>query len=359
MDEKVLKRLAERLDALPNGFPATEDGAELRLLAYLFSPQEADIAVKLRATPETVAEIAARIGESTAKLTDLLIGMARKGLITTKKVDGEKAYCLMPFMIGFYEEQVESIDAELARLVEDYMQQAFNGVLGVEPQLHRVVSVNETIQTGMEVHPYESIVDIVASAKAWSVFDCICRKQKTLIGEACEHPVDICMAFSEIPGAFDGSSFYKALTQEEAVATLKRATDAGLVHTVSNSQEDIGYLCNCCTCSCGVLRGIAEMGMANIVARSAFVNTVDAAVCSGCETCLDYCQFNTLTMEDGITVVNEMTCMGCGVCVPFCETEAMTLVRRPDEEVLQIPVTKEDWGIERAEARGIDISIIR
>lgn len=359
MDENVFKRLAEHLDALPNGFPATQDGAELRLLSYLFSPQEANLAANLRATPETVAEIAARIGESTDKLTDLLIGMAQKGLITVKKGDREKAYCLMPFMIGFFEEQVETIDTELARLVEDYMQQAFEGVLGVEPQLHRVVPVNESIQIDMEVHPYESIVDIVASAKAWCVFDCICRKQKTLIGEACEHPVDICMAFSEIPGAFDGSSFYKTLTQEEAVATLQRATDAGLVHTVSNRQEEIGYICNCCTCSCGVLRGISEMGTANIVAHSAFVNTVDEAACSGCKTCLDYCQFNALTIKDGITVVNKIACMGCGVCVPFCETEAMTLVRRPDEEVLQVPVTKEDWGIERAEARGIDINIIR
>jgi Pyruvate/2-oxoacid:ferredoxin oxidoreductase delta subunit len=359
MDEKVFKRLAERLDALPNGFPATEDGAELSLLSYLFTPQEAGLAINLRATPETVVEIAERIGEDTDKVNDLLIGMVRKGLITVKKGDGEKTYCLMPFMIGFFEEQVETIDAELARLVEDYMQQAFEGVLGIDPQLHRVVPVNETIQTDMEVHPYESIVDIVATAKAWSVFDCICRKQKALIGEACEHPVDICMAFSEIPSAFDGNSFYKALTQEEAVATLQRAAGAGLVHTVSNSQEEIGYICNCCTCSCNVLRGISEMGMANIVARSAFINTIDEAVCSGCETCLDYCQFNALTMEDGITVVNKMACMGCGVCVPFCETEAMTLVRRPDEEVLQIPVTKEDWGIERAAARGIDINIIR
>ena len=43
MDEKLYKRLAERLDALPNGFPPTEDGAELRLLAHLFTPEEAGL----------------------------------------------------------------------------------------------------------------------------------------------------------------------------------------------------------------------------------------------------------------------------------------------------------------------------
>ena len=38
MNDAVYKKLAERLDALPNGFPPTEDGAELRLLAKIFTP---------------------------------------------------------------------------------------------------------------------------------------------------------------------------------------------------------------------------------------------------------------------------------------------------------------------------------
>jgi len=358
MNEITYRHLAERLDALPNGFPPTENGADLRLLEHLFSSDEAALAAQLRATLETAEEIADRIGDHLPVVESLLKGMAYKGLITTKKVEGEKSYCLMPFVIGFYENQVSTIDEELARLVEDYLRQAYNGMLGVEPQLHRVVPVNKTIQTDMEIHPYESIVDIVARAKAWSVFDCICRKQKALIGEPCDHPIEMCMAFSEFPDAFDGSPTFRSLSQEEAVETLSRAAQAGLVHSVSNRQEEIGYICNCCTCSCGVLRGISEKGIANAVARSAFVNTVDPDICSGCETCLNYCQFDALSLEDGIMVVSEVSCMGCGVCVPFCETEAMTLVRRREEDVLQIPVTKEDWGIERAEARGIDLNII-
>ncbi|GAG98684.1 unnamed protein product, partial [marine sediment metagenome] len=222
-------------------------------MAYLFTPEEAGLAAQLRATLETAEEIVERIGGDVQTVDSLLNGMVRKGLITARQVEGEKCFCLMPFVTGFYEEQERTIDAELARLFEDYMQQAFEIVLGIEPQLHRVVPVNETIQTDMEIHPYESIVEIVAMAKAWSVFDCLCRKQKVLIGDPCEHPVDVCMVFSQTPGAFDGSSHYKTLTQEEAVATLQRASDAGLVHSVSNIQKEIGYICNCCTCSCMML----------------------------------------------------------------------------------------------------------
>ena len=55
MDDHSYKRLAEHLDALPNGFPPAEDGAELCLLAKLFTPEEAALAAQLRLTLETVS----------------------------------------------------------------------------------------------------------------------------------------------------------------------------------------------------------------------------------------------------------------------------------------------------------------
>ena len=76
--------------------------------------------------------------------------------------------------------------------------------------------------------------------------------------------------------------------------TLSRAADAGLVHSVSNSKEGLWYVCNCCSCSCGILRGMAEMGVANVVAKSSYINVVDAEICSGCEDCIAYCQFDAL-----------------------------------------------------------------
>ncbi len=36
------KLLAEHLDALPNGYPATSDGVELKILRKLFTPDEVD-----------------------------------------------------------------------------------------------------------------------------------------------------------------------------------------------------------------------------------------------------------------------------------------------------------------------------
>lgn len=116
------------------------------------------------------------------------------------------------------------------------------------------------------------------------------------------------------------------------------------------------FICNCCTCSCGILRGIAELGIANVVAKSAFVNQVDDDICNGCEDCLEYCQFDALKMEDLVVQVNSQRCVGCGVCVPSCSVGAMTLVRREEEDIPAIPLTEMDWMEERAKARGLDIN---
>jgi heterodisulfide reductase subunit A-like polyferredoxin len=165
------------------------------------------------------------------------------------------------------------------------------------------------------------------------------------------------MALSNSPGAFDNSSTIKALSLEGALGTLERAAKAGLVHSVSNNQRGISYICNCCTCSCGILRGMAEMGISNVIARSAFVNQVDDNLCLACEDCLDYCQFSALTMED-VTIVNQMRCVGCGVCVPSCPEGALTLVRRPVDEFNSPPVTHKEWLTERARARGLNIDSV-
>lgn len=355
MTENPYKQLAERLDALPNGYPPTDDGAELRILEYLFSPEEATLAAKLRLTQETPKQLAERIGGDARELRTQLKGLARRGLITAGRTDSGLGYGIMPFAVGFYETQVATIDAEFAQLFENYYQEAFGEVLMVTPQIHRVVPIEQSVKVDLEVRPFESAADIVAQSKAWGVTDCICRKQQALIGKPCDHPIDVCMVFSDRPGAFDGSSVVRALTQEGAMETLRRAADAGLVHSVSNSRDGNHYICNCCTCSCAVLRGMAELGMPNVVARSAFVNQVDEDLCIGCGTCEERCQFGAVTV-DGIAHVDTTRCVGCGVCVITCPADALSMVRRPEDEIAPLPTTERDWMAARAVARGQDLN---
>lgn len=359
MSDVVYELLARRLDALPNGFPPTRSGVELRLLATLFTPEEAQLAAQLRLGKETAERLAQRTGGEPGQLLGMLKGMARRGLIAAGRTEEGLGFGLLPFVVGIYEMQASRLDADMAGLFEEYYLEAFGQTLAVEPSVHRVIPVNESVRMDLEIQPFESVTDIIAGARAWGVVECICRKQKALIGDPCDHPLEVCMMLSGKPGAFDNNPSVRSLTHEGALATLKTAADAGLVHSVSNSQDGLWYICNCCTCSCGILRGLADLGIANAVARSAYVNHVDEDLCIGCELCIDYCQFDALAMaDDFFAKVDEVRCLGCGVCVSSCIENALVLVRRPPEEIRQVPVGEREWGMQRARARGLNLEEI-
>jgi ferredoxin len=91
-----------------------------------------------------------------------------------------------------------------------------------------------------------------------------------------------------------------------------------------------------------------------VVARSAFVNAVYETRCQACGLCVAECQFAALTVED-TAVVDTVRCVGCGVCVPACPEGALSLVRRPEDEVLPPPLSESDWLAARAAARGLDL----
>jgi Na+-translocating ferredoxin:NAD+ oxidoreductase subunit B len=358
MDESPYPLLAERLHALPNGFPPAPDDSHLHLLEKLFTPEEAALAASLRLTLETPEEIAQRLGGDHVHLRKLLKQMSRRGLITAGAAEGGLGFGLMPFVVGIYEMQAPHIDAELAALFEQYYKQAFVQELRVQPSVHRVIPVYESVSVDLEVRPYESASDIVAACRSWGVIDCICRKQKQLIGDGCQHPLDVCLVMSIRPGAFDQVPAVKALTQEEAMSTLRRAAHAGLVHSVSNNQQELWYVCNCCTCSCGILRGQSELGLANVIARSDFVNEVDSNLCMACGECVQRCQFNAITLGTDLKI-EARRCTGCGVCVITCPEGALHLVPRPAEDRLTPPEKEVDWLEARAQARGIDLNQVR
>ena len=53
MNDDIYRKVAGVLDTLPNGFPATESGVEIKLLKKVFMPEEAEIFCGLRLSFET------------------------------------------------------------------------------------------------------------------------------------------------------------------------------------------------------------------------------------------------------------------------------------------------------------------
>lgn len=62
MTDEVYERLADQLNALPNNFPRTQSGVEIRLLKKIARPEEAWMASQLGRKMESAEEISARVG---------------------------------------------------------------------------------------------------------------------------------------------------------------------------------------------------------------------------------------------------------------------------------------------------------
>jgi len=358
LDQNVYKKLAQRLDAIPNGFPETESGVELKILAKIYTPKEATLASEMRLIPESAEQIARRTGRDPAKTTVLLEDMVRKGQIRAIGKGEQRKFGLMPFAIGVYEEQLDRLDEELVRLLEEYYPTFAERLLSYSPSIHKVIPVEKSIPVEVQVFPYEQASALLNKAKSFGVRKCICRVNRALVGEPCKYPVEVCLVFAPVEGAFDDDPKTRVITKEEALQILRETEEAGLIHSSANIREGHFYICNCCTCCCGIMRGISQLGIENSVAKSDFYATVDPEMCTGCETCIERCQFSAPSITDDISHVDQKRCVGCGLCVMTCPSGAMTLVRKPEDQILPPPHNLEEWMMKRAENRGISLQEI-
>jgi NAD-dependent dihydropyrimidine dehydrogenase PreA subunit len=347
MNDESYERLIDALDRLPNGFPRTPSRVELRLLAKMFSPDEAWLASQLRGEMEPPDVIAARVGLAEGEVSARLKEMARRGLVWLDQGERKLRYRLAPFVVGSYEAQMERMDHELAHLVETYFDEGgAAGIMGPAPALHRVIPAQAAVKSEW-VLPYDDVRAILLAAKAFRVRDCICRAQQAHLGRKCRFPLENCLSFS----AFERPPTPGDISQEAALALLDRTEEVGLVHTVSNVMAGIGYVCNCCGCCCGILRGITAYGVETSVAHANYFAVIDPEACLGCGACVTRCQVAAIYEADGVSVVDRPRCIGCGLCVTGCPNGVARLERKPAAEIIHPPADFAAWEHERLRNR--------
>ena len=350
MKDFIYETLATALDRLPNGFPRTSSNVEIRILKKIFSPEEAKIAGQLTGSEEPISAISKKIGLPVEEAQEKLLEMAKRGLVWCEDVKGKPSFRLAPFIVGIFESQYDTLDHELAHLLEDYL--ANGGAVGImkpQPALHRVIPAQKAVKTEF-ILPYDDVKRILLNSKSFGLRDCICRMQQKLVGHECKFPFRTCLSFSD----YERPPHRFTITKEEALACLDKAEEIGLVHTVSNVIKGVGYVCNCCGCCCGILRPINEWGIENSVAHANYTATIDAAQCLNCGTCRNRCQVHAITEEDGTSVVNKQKCIGCGLCVTGCPNDAAHLQRKPSNEIINPPETFANWEHQRLHNRGLD-----
>ena len=356
--EEVYKRLALKLDNLPQAFPATESGVELKILRKIFTPDEAEMALKMRPVPETSEAIAQRLGIPLDEMQVILDSMVEKGQIGTTNMGQGQVYLFAPFVIGIFEFQLNRLDKELADLMEEYGPYLMKSLGGHKPELMRVVPLNIQIDAEHTVYTYEDLRKVMEEAKAFQVVDCICRKEQALHGNTCKHSVEVCLGFSRHEQAFDKYSKGRSISRDEALQILAKADEEGLVHCTYNVQQGQMFVCNCCSCCCGILRGIKKFNAPHALAKSNYRAVIDQETCVACGTCAEErCPMDAIVEEDGAYAVRPERCIGCGVCVSTCPSESITLMRKPESEHESPPTNIVEWYVKRSQTRGVPLSI--
>ena len=312
--------------------------------------------LKLTRSAETAGQIAARLDMPVEETEEILDAMAHRGQIRSFKSRGKQAYSQAPFVVGIYELQLNRLDKEFVELFEEYFPILQQTLGGFSPAVARTIPIGEVIKAESGVQPYDDVYKILEGARSFKVQKCICREEKAILGEACGHTLDNCLSFSKEEDAWEYFMLSgKVITKEEALRIIKKSAEEGLVHNLLyNVKDGYGAVCNCCSCCCGVLRGVTEFNAPYIVKRSNYAASINLESCSLCGVCAkERCPMNAIIDVDGHYEVQSATCIGCGVCAVTCPTEAITLELRPENERTSPPDNMTDWTQQRFTNRGM------
>jgi electron transport complex protein RnfB len=346
-DIDAYRKLQEHLDKLPVGFPRSKSGAEIRILKFIFTPREAQIATKLSTTYEAVQAIHARVrelGMTVQELEQALDKMVSKGGINFKKDKGIKLYANAPFIVGMYEYQVKRTTPEFYKDFLQYGIEVFRTeILSTKiPQL-RTIPMELSITPQHYVPAYDELRKIIKNSEGpFTVQECECRKAMGSINMPCKKTsrTETCICLGgDFSKLFRDQGWGREITREECLEILKKNEEEGLVLQAGNTERP-DFICSCCGCCCALLMGLIPMPTPVDFVSSNYRAEVDPDLCAGCKTCVGRCQMNAVKVVDDVAKVNLKRCIGCGVCVPTCEAKAMHLVKK-DKEVAP-PKTLDD-----------------
>ena len=337
MTQEIYQNLAEHLGDLPGGFPRTNSGVEFRILERLFSPEDAELALHLTLIPEKPRVIARRAKISADQASIRLERMAKKGLIYRHVTKGRPMkYGALQYLVGIWEYQMNNLNLELIKDMDEYLPILFDSAPWKKSPQLRVVPVGKSYTPQHEVMSYEKAEELVRSQKKIAVRPCICRKEKSLIGESCGKPMDVCLVFGMGVETQIINNMAREIDLTETLGILEIANQSGLVLQPSYSKEAL-WLCCCCGCCCRAIEAYKRYPNPNSLVSSPFQASLAIDACNGCNVCLSRCQMGALTLKQDKIYLDKTQCIGCGLCVSTCPTGALFLERKQAAGQHKIP----------------------
>jgi ferredoxin len=335
--------LIDRLNRYPIGLPDSEQLR--RILAILFSEQEAYVASRFPLQEASLTELARATGWSAERLETILEQMADKGLVMDSQYQGTTYYLLMPGLIGFFEftfmKQRQDLPIEeLAQLMHEYLFEDPENAMGREmfgskTPLTRALSYEEHIPVSSVVTTHESARRIVEQAGYGAIGMCYCRHKKEHLGGRCAKKAPtggICISLGTAARFMVRRGFAEERSVEQLLAVLDAARKLKLTHITDNIRYKPSFICNCCSCCCELLGGVMR-GFPAGVAKAPFTLRIDEQSCIGCGLCWKACNVSAIgplvdpaDPDEKKAGVSIDKCLGCGACISSCPTGSLSLV---------------------------------
>lgn len=334
-NNRLYRKLQQRLDKLPIGFPATDSGVEIRILKYLFEPIEAQVALGMNFLPEHLRTIFNEVKQcvsSEEELSEILERMVKKGAIVGHTTaEGSRVYSLIMLAIGMFEFQVNKLTPAfykdfVAYLNAEFQDEVFNKKL---PQL-RLIPTEGSITPDLPIMPYDDIRALIPKLpRPLSVTNCICKQGHDMNGHPCKvtDKREICLIFGTGARHYRELGWGRYITEEELRSILNQAEKDGLVLQPSNSRKPV-FICLCCGDCCEVLTTVKKFDEPASYLHNnyyAVLKETSATACTGCGRCVKRCQMDAVSIQDKKAVVDLTRCIGCGLCVPTCPVKVMHL----------------------------------
>jgi electron transport complex protein RnfB len=301
----------------------------MEVLRLQFTPEEAELAVKVGLEGGKLDQIQKRTGMERDVLKRMLGTMANKGTMWISPADEDPDYRTMgiagPGLIetGGWGNVRFPHSVQLMKALHRFQADFAKEILARIPfPVARVWTAPAALPG--DADPTENVAEVIKKAGCWGVSTCSCRLPHWIAdpGNHCDHLLETCLFMGDNARWGIEHGMCRGISYEEAVEILRKCNEDGLVHTYDPEQ----FICNCCPDCCVLQAGMKEPG-AIVLQPSGFVARIDGRTCAACGVCADRCPVGAVTVDER-AVVDERRCLGCGVCFPTCNTRSVSLVGR-------------------------------
>ncbi|MBT3985430.1 4Fe-4S binding protein [archaeon] len=343
LTSKAYYNLQKRLDENPQSAP--ESKILFEILKMLFSEKEAKDAALLPLNIFTVKDASKLWKKNKIETKKELNQMADKGLLLDLYNGKEHYYFLAPPMVGFFELALMRTDGKfneqvLSELLASYLDkddEYLKKGISVYPLFYRVFVQEDTIKPKTLILDYEKAKKIISNSSCITLGRCYCRHKKEHEGKKCDFPQNTCMSFNKAAESLHKHGIAKKISKKKALENLNKCIKLGLVQIGDNVQENVNWICNCCSCCCEAI-GFYKRYRAGIDLTSNFVAKNSMKNCTLCEVCIEKCPVDAIKINNSknkYIKINKNICIGCAVCVNSCPNNNLNMIRK--EKISPVP----------------------